>query len=167
MIDRLHQTQDTIVVNTKNGVHSRYTGFAFNGLFTLNGKLYGTNATGIYELVGDEDYKDATAGKIEINSEIETAVVDFREDGAMTCADAYLQMRTSGEMVLDVTVDETSTVEELPFIYADTGLRNWRAKLPKGLRGANWQFKLRNLDGTDFTLSSGLQVLRVPSRRTR
>jgi len=49
--------------------------------------------------------------------------------------------------------------------HPDAGLRRLRVKLPRGARGTNWQFKIRNVDGCRFTALS-LKVTPAASARS-
>lgn len=155
--------QDTIAVNLGTAEPSRYERYAFNGFFELNGKVYGTNALGIFRLDGDLDY-----GSEPVNARVTTAPVDFGAKELKRCADAYLHARTDGALDLALTVDEAEIATELPFnapFQADNGARQFKAKLPRGAKGTNWQFEISNVDGCRFDLF-GLKVVPVASSRT-
>jgi len=152
-----------LVVTLKTLHHSRYTGFSFNGFFSSGGHYYGTNADGVILLEGETDYAASA-----IDAYFSTPLTDFEAQELKRCADAYLQVRTSGDMALDLYVDEAEVAVDIPFdgpFQIETGLRHLRAKLPRGAKGSSWQFKIKNVDGCRFTAFS-LKVPPVVSGRT-
>lgn len=152
----------TLAVNLKTGAHSRYTNFDFDAFFTLSGQHCGANGSGVSALGGGLD-EDA-----EIETSFTTPVADFGLPQQKVCPDAYLHARTDGDLALDLFVDEVEVATDLPFrapYRPDSGLRRFRAKLPRGARGTNWQFRVRNVDGCDFTALS-LKVTPAASART-
>jgi len=55
-------------------------------------------------------------------------------------------------LVLDIIVNETD--EYTDFTIANDsveGLHRHRVKLPRGLKGTDWQFRVRNTNGCDFS----------------
>ena len=149
---------EALVVNLKTLHHSRYTDFDFNGFFALAGQYYGTSADGVTLLEGDDL----------IDAWFSTPVVDFETQELKRCANAYLQVRTAGAMSLDLFTDEAEAAVDLPFegpFQVENGLRQLRAKLPRGAKGSTWQFKIKNVDGCRFTAFS-LKVPPVVSGRT-
>lgn len=152
---------ETLAVNLKTGAHSRYTGFDFSAFFEFGG-LYGAGSAGVSLLFGDLD------GTSEIQASFTTPVVDFGLPELKVCSNAYLYARTAGDLTLDLSVDEAEVATELPFTgpyHLENGLRRLRAKLPRGARGTNWQYTIRNVDGCMFTALS-LKVTPAASARS-
>jgi hypothetical protein len=151
-----------VVVNLGNGAHSRYTGFSYKGFFQIGTQSYGANADGVMLLEGETDYDGALVDAYAV-----TPVADFGQPQRKICSHAYLHVRTEGEMTLDLFVDEEEVATELPFTgphQIGNGLRRLRAKLPIGVKGTNWQFKISNVDGCRFTAMS-LKVVPVVTQR--
>ena len=151
-----------VVVNLKNAAHSRYMNYAFTGFFTKGAAQYGTNASGVTLLEGETD-NGATIDAYAI-----TPVADLGSTKLKRCDYAFLHVRTTGDMALDIIVDESEKATDLPFVapfQIDNGARQMRAKLPRGAQGTNWQFKISNVDGCRFTAFS-LKVTPVPLQRT-
>jgi len=148
----------TLAVNLKTGAHSRYTNFTFVAFFDQ----YGANSSGVSVLAGGLD------GTAVIDASFTTPAADFGLPQLKTCSDAYLHARTDGDLTLDLYVDETEVATDLSFrapYHPDAGLRRLRVKLPRGARGTNWQFKIRNVDGCRFTALS-LKVTPAASARS-
>lgn len=157
---------DSWVVNVSNSYHSRYTNFVFNSFFKFDHVFYGANALGIYALTGDKDF----AGEVGLESPIDAFTLhpntDFTIRETKYGSDAYIGVRSSADMVLDVTVDEEVVCTNLPFPYKQkTGTHRRRAKLPRGLKGTTWQLKVKNVAGGDFKLF-GLEVSMQASARS-
>lgn len=143
---------DTIVVNTINNHHSRYTNFAFNGFFRYGHALYGSNARGIYLLEGATDFVGEDI-QSNIDGWVVTPATDFGVQEKKMARDAFLHGRFSGEMQIDFFVDEGDK-RSTDIIYFDgsAGIHRKRVELPLGIRGTDWQFKVKNVNGSDFTL---------------
>ena len=160
---------ETIVVNLVNGLHSLFTNYTFNNFYRATdsdsslANYFGVSSTGIYQLIGSTD-----DGAV-IQAYVTTPTVDFGVPKRKNCSDEYIHARTTGALFVDIIVDETITFTNIPFGAPNNVLntvRRLRAKLPKGVRGTNWQFKIHN--GTlnsSFSLFS-LTVSPVESLRS-
>jgi len=160
-------TLDTIIMNLDDTVHSRYIGLAYCALMKLGKKYYGANSEGLFLLEGDSDYV-GTSRVAQIDAPFKTPSVDFGVKELKRVADAYLHVRTAGEMALDLYVDDQLVAGDLPFFAHDqmeTGARRMRCKLPRGAKGTNWQYVIKNVDGCRFTAFS-LKTPPVVSQRT-
>ena len=154
---------EAIAVNLSNGAHSRYTNYAFNSLFGCGVQCYGTNSDGVIRLEGEMDYNGA-----QIDAAILTPVADLGASELKRAEAAFLHVRTAGDMALDVFVDEAEQGTNLPFIapfQINNGARMFRAKLPRGAKGTNWQFRVTNVDGCRFA-AFALKVLPTVLQRT-
>ena len=152
-------TKQTWVVNTLTGAHSRYSEYPVTGLFQKNNVWYGATSAGLVRMGGATD--DGAA----IDSFAVTAATDFGKSGAKFIPDVYLDSRCDGLITMDVLVDELLKVEGLQAVVDNsTGMHRRKVKMPRGLRGAHWQFKIRNADSSAFTISE-LLIKPVVSQR--
>jgi hypothetical protein len=149
----------TIVVNTDNGAHTRYTNYSFDAFFKRSTVQYGANSGGIYMLTGEDD--DGT----NIDAYFTTPNVDFGDCHLKTCPDAYLHVRSVEDLALDLYVDEVEVATDIPVSVYGEGVKRARAKLPLGAQGTNWQFKVKNVNGSRFDALS-LKVNPAVSKRT-
>lgn len=146
-------SRDTIVVNTINNAHSRYTGYAFTGFIELHGQYYGVNADGIFELVGDNDFDGDVSFETPIEAYCVTPITDFDVQEQKSVGDAFVQGRFLGDMEIDLTINEGDTLDGFSIPHdGNDGIHRKRVKLPRGLKGTDWQFKVKNVNGSDFTL---------------
>jgi hypothetical protein len=139
----------TYVLNVFNAAHSTYTNFGFNSYFWLAGKYYGVKADGIYEITGNVD---VTA---EIQAEIITSTSSFNKQGMKACSDAFVLGRVGGDISVGVITDEDK--EFTGFVGKDdnrTGLHRMRVKIDTGLQGATLQYRIKNMNGSHFSINS-------------
>jgi hypothetical protein len=141
----------TLAANIGNGAHSRFTSYAYKAFFQYASLWYGVNASGVFLLSGDDD------NGTDIDAYTLSPDADFGDPRQKTCDSVYAQVRTDGEMQLDLYVDGVEIATELPFVgppAVTTGIRRMRAKLPMGAKGTHWQYKLSNVEGARFTAFS-------------
>lgn len=152
-------TSKTYVMNMFNTAHSEYLNYEFNSYFKLNNIYYGINSTGIYKLTGDKD------GSVDINTEIHLPVSSFDVQAAKACSDAIIYGRLDGDMEVSVVLDEEELRDKF-YIKADdqAGLHRIRVKIPKGLKGSTWQFRLKNYYGSQFSINNFEVLLRELQR---
>lgn len=137
-----------MALNTTNKAISEYTNFDFNSLATFNGVAYGAGAAGLYRLDGADD-----AG-VDIDAFVRTAMHRVAGGREMTPADAYLGLRTDGNMQLKVVVNNRAG-QRVGYVFdmirAPTGAAQpGRFKLGKGLKSVYMAFELSNSEGSDF-----------------
>ena len=147
-------TKQTWVLNPITGAHSRYTNYEFESFFKLGTKQYGIKSTGIYELTGSKDF----AGEVvetKIDSEIHLPISNFGEQPMKACDNAFIYMRSDGEMEVVSITDEEEQREGFIVSYDDrNGMHRRRVKIPKGLLGNAWQYKIKNVDGSNFDINA-------------
>lgn len=151
----------TYVMNTLNGAHSEYLNYGFNSYFKLANKYYGINRDGVYELTGN---LDKTAN---IDAEVHVPISSYDVQGLKSCPDAIIFGRLSGDLELIAVLDEQEQREGF-IVYNDgrEGLHRIRVKIPKGLKGSTWQFKLKNVNGSQFNINN-LEVFLHELQRVR
>lgn len=144
------------VFNTDSSSAVRYTQFPFNSLVSRAGQVFGVAADGIYLLSGDTD--DGTP----IEASIETGDISFDSDKDKNVQYAYVQGVQDGDLTIS-TVVSRGGVRALYWYdvlgrddTSDDSLR--RIRLGRGVRGTQWQFRIGNVDGCAFSVSS-LSVL--------
>lgn len=144
---------DTWVVNLTNSMHSRFTNYLFNSFFRFRDDYYGSNTLGIFKLTGDRDFKDVVGLESQIDAFVLTPVTDFNKQEQKQVSDGFLNARCSGDMQVSMTVDEDNTYTEQYVRYQDKdGVYRKRVKLPRGVQGNNYQFKISNIDGSFFKI---------------
>lgn len=144
---------DTVVINTVNLCHSRYTHFAFNSFCAYGGSYYGACKKGLYKLVGDSDFVGEPYVDKAIEAIILTPTSDYEKQELKQPSDAFLHTRQTDDMLLDVLVDEYIEETDFTIIHdGQEGIHRRRVKLPRGLRGTDYQYRIRNQNGCDFTI---------------
>lgn len=144
--DEITKVEQTWSVDLATGGHSRYTNYPFTSLFRFDNNYYGTS-NGIFLLGGIDDNSSA------IDSYAITAAMDFGTRNLKYIHDLYMSARSEGTLSVDLIVDEELTAEDFDFVFCDhTTAHQRRVKLPKGIKGTYWQFKVKNLYGSDFTV---------------
>lgn len=129
----------------------RYVNYPFNSFGTLNGRLCGANANGIYWLDGDTD-----AGA-SIPALVRTGLLDFGSRQLKQMDRAYLGYTSDGTLGLKViTTSETGDKVEYTYLMTATAAnapREQRVKIGRGMRSVYWQFELVNdATGSSFEL---------------
>jgi len=152
-------TTSTFVINTMTSAHSTYSNFGFNSYFKLANSYYGINSTGVWKLTGDLDITTS------IQTDVETPISSFDKQGMKACCDAIIFGRLQGDIEV-VTVNDEQEEREGFIVNQDEreGLHRIRVRIPKGLKGATWQFKLRNVDGSQFSINNFEVFLRELQR---
>jgi len=142
-------TTSTFVINTMNSAHSTYSNYGFNSFFKLANSYYGINSTGVWKLTGDLDSTTT------IDTEVQTPVSSFDKQGLKACCDAIIFGRLQGDIEVVTVNDEQE--ERQGFIVSQDereGLHRIRVKIPKGLKGSTWQYKLKNVNGSQFSINN-------------
>jgi hypothetical protein len=148
-------TNQTWVFNTITTAHSRYTNYDFNSFFKIGTKNFGINSNGgIYELTGSNDFV-GESNEAYIQAQVDLPVSTFGEQTLKACSDAILYGRCDGEIEIQVVLDEQEarTGYVIPF-DSRQGMHRNRVRIPKGLRGNVWQFKIKNRNGSHFDINA-------------
>lgn len=135
-----------IEVNLKNRAAS-HTTLAFNSMCRFGDIYLGANGTGLYQLTG------ATDDGSNISSYIKTGKFDLGTERLKSIRYFYLGLETTGAMRLTIYVDGVEKLTK-DFKTPGTGRQTVRVKVPRGLKGRYWEFKLENTDGCSFVLYS-------------
>ncbi len=151
-------------VNSDLIAATEYESYPFNSFAFSNRRYLAASADGIYELVGSND--DGT----EIEAYVRTGLLDLGTTALKQVIRAYLGYTSDGRLLLKTfTTDGGQKIErwyELTDRTADA-TREARVKFGKGVKARYWQFEVRNIDGSDFSIDQ-LQVLPLMlSRRVK
>lgn len=142
-----------IVMHLFNHAVSHYVNYNFNSLFHFQNLFLGTNEEGIYIIDGDNDLGEM------IEAEIGSGLIDLGAKGEITIPrEAWLAYRSNNGMELDTRIDEVVDLPPCLFEKAALMIRECREKLGRGIKARFFMWKLRNVDGSDFSLES-LRIL--------
>jgi len=151
------------VFNADTSSTVRYTQFPFNSLVTHNGQPFGITADGIYLLSGDTDASEP------IPAFVVTGDISFDTDKDKNVQYAYVQGIQDGDLTIS-TVVSRGGVRSLYWYdvlgrddTSDGSLR--RIRLGRGVRGTQWQFRIDNVDGCAFSVSSISVLVDAVARR--
>lgn len=136
-------TVNTMLPTTEG--HSYYSDFPLTSMFCLNDIYYGTTAAnGVVALGGTPSSEPY----------VTTARLGFGRSRINLVPDVYLGARCDGALSVDLIVDETQVATALPVVFdVKPGIHYRKVKLPRGVRGAYWQFRIRGGSSTKLTLA--------------
>jgi hypothetical protein len=155
----LNETYQAWVMNTQTTGHAQYENFGFKAFAKHQGKYYGCNASGIFELTGTLDHG------VKIDARILTGISNLGAEGLKYVPDAYLKVRGEGTLELSIITGETQRVDyAVDYREGQQGVHTKRCKLAKGVIGEHWQAEIRNVSGGDFDIAV-LELVTVPTRR--
>ena len=126
------------VVNTNTAGHSVYDNYNFNSFFRLGSTYYGCSSDGLFSI----------GATLDVPWEVKTGLTTFNEVRRKFVHDTRLTMRTNAEVEVTEIVDEQ--IERSNAIVTDDDLNGFharRCKLPKGIHGTSWQFKISGARG--------------------
>ncbi len=139
---------DVWVFNAETFAASRYVNYGFDSFAAYQGRYYGTNSQGLYELTG------ATDEGVNIPGSLMFGQMNFGTSRPKRMLRAYLGGTSDGKMVMRV-------------VGEDGGIRTYKTNVPlgdspsykridpaKGLSAHYWQFEITNEDGQDFALDN-------------
>ena len=149
----------------KGSEHSSLSLFGFSrGVLveTTDGVWVVNLATG-----GHSRYTGDISGALPVSAYALLPANELGSPNAKFVTEAYAHIRTGGDVEITTVTDEQTERSGYVIPTDDRqGLHRRRVKLAKGIKGTNWQFKVGNISGADFTLKS-LEVSPVTSQRTR
>ena len=126
------------VVNTNTAGHSVYDNYNFNSFFRLGSTYYGCSSDGLFSI----------GATLDVPWEVKTGLTTFNEVKRKFVHDTRLTMRTNAEVEVTEIVDEQ--IERSNAIVTEDDLNGFharRCKLPKGIHGTSWQFKISGASG--------------------
>jgi hypothetical protein len=124
-----------------------YENYAFNSFATIDGRLYGVKADGLYLLEGDTD-----AGA-SIHASMSFGASTFGTDMLKRLEAAYIGVSSTGTMYLKVLLNGGES-----YTYAarrsDDYMAVQRVDVGRGIRASYMAFELYNSNGADFELNT-------------
>lgn len=119
----------------------------FNSMCKFGEHYLGATSSGLFRING---FTDATA---EIPAVIKTGKIDLGTERLKSIRYIYLGLEAAGDLELTLYVDGVEALTRtIP--QPATGRQMIRVKIPRGLKGRYWEFKLENTDGCFFVLYS-------------
>jgi len=125
---------------------TEYLNYNFNSLCSFNGKSFGANSTGIYELTGTQDVTT------DIAWQILTPRFDLETDNVKKLLrHAWLGYKPSGDLMLTAILPDGNEYEYLAEAVdvVDNGLR---VKFGKGIKTRYAEFELTNIANESLAL---------------
>jgi hypothetical protein len=133
-------------VNLRNGTVTQYDSeYAFNSFCEFEGKLYGANDTGVYELTGTSDDGQ------EIPWEIVAFLTDFGSPYIKRARCAWLGLRTNGAIVFSV-IDENGTQYDYPIDSTKDIYSVMKTSLGRGTKSRYISWGLSGVAGSNIKL---------------
>lgn len=157
-------------MNIRNYGTTEFKEFNPTSVARIGGKYYGTFNDGIYLLSGDKDVLSSinavvTMGIEEYSGSEKDREQDIESRKKQTHG-VYLNLRCDATFAVSVKVDEQK--ERVFFISSfdsKEGVHQKRVKIARGISGVNWQFGFKNVDGSDFLITSFKNLPVVLRRR--
>jgi hypothetical protein len=150
-----------VVMNVNNGAVTEYEDWAFDSVVVFNGDTLLLGAAGIAVVGGTAD------DTAQIAAYITTGKVDHGSESSKRPTDAYVGLKTPGQMELTVTGKykglEQSYVYTVP--YGEDEEEAQKVDLGRGFESRYLQYKLANRDGSDFTIDALTVLAQVTGRR--
>lgn len=145
----------TWAMNTRTAAVTEYQNYDFNGFARIGDKYIGTSATGLYELIGDDDAGD------DIIAEIKSGFAQWAGSKFTLFKHAYLGVRGDGDFVLRLITGDGQTYN---YAVSTRDMRSTKVHMGKGLRARYFRFELIST-GQDFDLDTIEFVPLVTQRR--
>lgn len=151
---------DAWVINAHHYGASRYEDFNFTSMASSNMGDFAIGPDGVYML------EDSAENTNIVSAYIDTGSMDFETGFLKNVNRVYLGLTADGKMGLK-TITDQEVERWYELMPEDSGMHQNRVKLHKGVKSMYWQFRIHNIDGSDFELES----LRMPpiilNRRTK
>jgi hypothetical protein len=150
----------TLVTNTRNFAISEYSSFGFNSMCLFNGKYLYAKSDGIYEDGGDDD------NGTQIDASYKTGAIDLYATEVRRPRDAFLNIRSNGDIQLFSVGDEVNTRSYPISLSTAETIHERRVKFERGIRDRHLSFGVSNVNGSTFEISS-IKILTEPIRKRR
>jgi hypothetical protein len=134
-------------MHTEKQAFTTYSNYQFNDFAKFNDVFLASGPGGLFILAGDTD-----DGAI-INAAVRVGITDFSTSHLKRISRMYVGYRSSGDMTLVVTTDETASRSYALRSTGATGIHGNHVRIGKGIRARYWQFELDNDNGADFELT--------------
>lgn len=139
---------DVWVFNAETFAASRYVNYDFNSFAAFQGRYYGANSQGLFELSG------ATDAGVNIPASIMFGRMNFGTSRLKRVLRAYLGGTSEGKMVLRVVGDDGALRTYKTNVSLSDPVRYKRVDPAKGLSAHYWQFEITNELGQDLALDN-------------
>jgi hypothetical protein len=136
----------TVVMHTESMALTTYSNYAFNSFAQFGGVYLGANANGIFALTGATDNGAIIAAAATLG------ITDFGSSHQKRVDRCYVGYRTTGDLVLRVTNDESTVRDYALRATGNAGLHGNHVRIGKGVAARYWQFEILNTNGADFEL---------------
>lgn len=137
-------TYSAYALNSETRALTTYSNLPIKGLAKFNGVYLAAGPGGLFVLGGDTD-----AGAL-IDASVRLAATDFGDPAIKRVEAMYVHYRTTGDLALNVIINEHEQYEYTLPAVGHTTLSPQRVKIGKGAKGTYWQFDITNRDGADF-----------------
>jgi hypothetical protein len=151
----------TVVVNTRYGLPTEYTGWHFESFCKFKGMYLGSGDDGITQLFTSE-----TDNGSPILFRMRVGLDDVGIEELKRLTYIYLTYRGNGMMVLEVETDEQNVSDVYSITsYADEKLRPYRFKLSEAREGKGWAFEIQNVNGSSVDINKVEAIYTILTRR--
>ena len=150
----------SMVMNLKNYGLTEYLNYNFNSLCSFDGKYFGSNTSGIYELTGTQDVST------NIPWRIVTPRFDLETDNVRKILrHAWLGYKSSGDLTLTVILPDATeyeyTVDSVSVV--DDGIR---VKFGKGIKSRYVEMELKN-NANESIILDKFRIFTEPTTKKR
>lgn len=150
----------TLVANTRNFSMAEYGNFGFNSMCKFNGKYLYAKSDGIYEEGADDD------NGTQIDASYKTGAIDIFATEVQKLRDAFLNIRSNGDVQLFSVGDELNTRKYNITLSTSTTIHERRVKFERGIRERHFNFGVSNVNGSTLEIDS-IRILSEPIRKRR
>lgn len=139
-------TVSIVVINTINKAVSNYTNYDFNSMTYFAGKNIGANASGLYEMDGDDD--DTLATPVDITAAIRTGDFDLHEGTQIRMLEDVNLFGIFGSDITLIFRGNIDTLRQFTIpTFGQTTDTTLRQKFGRGLKDRVFSLEIQNTDG--------------------
>lgn len=146
-------TKLTATLQLERVAPSQYLNYNFNSYAKFNGKYFGANENGIFQLDYAQFDISSSSSKANIEAKYRSTMTDFGIKTDKRIRKCRIGLETNDQVKIGVTCNESQnvTVHELPAKRQNT---QHYTEVPVGrdLKGRYFDFTVENLNGSDFSI---------------
>ena len=143
----------TLDINSKIRATTQYTNWNFNSMVKFGDKFIGASDDGLFEICNDRD------DGVPIGAYFEPITTDFGISAPKRMRYMYFGFEANGGMRIDVSVDQQAArTYDIP--AHKTGQQRTRISIGRDGKGRYWSFRIKNINGANFSFDS-VEVLPV------
>lgn len=152
----------TLAINLSNGAPSQYTNFDYDGFADIGGEIIGGGQSGIHRLEKLSHDQD------QIDAYFKTGLIDFDIENQKRIRSAVLGCETENDMQVKI-IDDEDDEESVTLTFDKNSLKLASAKRYSVRKqvGRYYQFKISNIDGSQFSVEDLSVVLIVLASKPR